>query len=403
MGQGIGRIVILINLFTLTSCSIINPQLPPVKFAVDARVEPNFSAAVQRANEVNQGFYDRMIAMEQFDFWSGLGLFGAGVAGLSVGVFHGSKHDLLLAGALGAGLLGLRTFLPFAARKTIYENGQGAISCTIIALSFETETKSSDTVATGDTGGSGRAEPPGSPEFSSGVLRNRSDPTSSVEDLLARSKKLEKNLEEIQEQFKATRRSTLRSGSPEMATAMVVPGTELETRLSMLARTHDETYVALKDVDSSMAEQNRARRLDNTVAAIKLAVNKQLNANGVNPQGAVQAANTQISSFIGSVVDTVKNARQKADELYAKAKETKDKAAETKAVAEAVGGGTASGGTGGSNKSSNVGTSVDEVTAVAEKEKEFAEDIDARMKQILQSLQIPEGCFFGFLASSGSL
>ncbi len=400
MRKGIRKVIIALNSLIFTSCSVIHPQLPPGPFVADTE-EPHFSAAVQRANAVNQQLYSRMVEMEQFDFWSGLGLFGAGIAGLSVGVFHGPKHDLLLAGMLGTGLFGLRTFLPFAARKTIYEHGQGAIGCAITALTFEPEAAKPDTSSS--TGTESRSEESGgSLEALSSARIRPNESASALTSLLSQSTDLEIRLKRVQQQFQVSRGATRMSGSFELAPAVVAPRIELETKLARLVETHVETRDALKVVKDSLSEQTRARRLDNAVAAIKVAVNQQLNNNGVNPQGAIQSANSQMTSFVAGVQGTVSNVRKKADELYTKAKETEDKAADTKKIAEAVGS-SASGATGGSNEiGSSVANSVEPVANVAEEEKKFALDIDEQMRQIQQLLKIPEGCFSGFLGSGAT-
>ena len=59
-----------------------------------------------------------------------------GLAGLGLAIFQAPNNAILGAGFAGAGVGGLRAFVPFDARRQIYASGQKAIICSAIALSL---------------------------------------------------------------------------------------------------------------------------------------------------------------------------------------------------------------------------------------------------------------------------
>jgi hypothetical protein len=129
----------------LGACALIEPRVEFERSVPQAGEDEEFAAARKRAFDLRGQLASKIADHERFEFWTGVGLFSLGIAGLAVGIYDGSKDLLLGIGLGGATVAGARLFIPSQERRTIYSDGELAVTCALTALSIE-----SDAPADGD-------------------------------------------------------------------------------------------------------------------------------------------------------------------------------------------------------------------------------------------------------------
>jgi hypothetical protein len=220
------------------------------------------------ANSVKREIAEKQVDLKRFDFWSGTALLGAGIAGTAVGVFDSSsKATALTAVAIGAGgIVGMRTYVPVAARQEIYSKTVEAITC------IEELT----------------ANP-----LSSVLPKPKPAPAWSMLSLIGPSKR-------IADADLATRRPEVQTGFSLMNTAT--------------SETDDiRTRIAAATAAVAAFDSNRpAILLSGVIRAVEVA-NRQLAKEVLSPDAALAAATNRMATFVKSVQVPITGVGKKLD------------------------------------------------------------------------------------------
>lgn len=153
-GRQLRRLIAGTTILSLSACSAITH--PYVIQGDDLTINPTLTEALEYAKDKRKKLQDRLIDLDQYETTTGAVAFGSAISALAFGIFRSHTDAVLGAGLVGGSAYGARSFVPTAARKTIYAKGAEAVSCAIRV-----------TALGGDFGDSGgQAERDGTPETS---------------------------------------------------------------------------------------------------------------------------------------------------------------------------------------------------------------------------------------------
>ena len=291
------------------SCALIVSHLgaraliePRVEFeppAPQVGEDGEFAAARKRAFDLRGQLASKIADHERFEFWTGVGLFGLGIAGLAVGIYDGSKDLLLGIGLGGATVAGARLFIPSQERRTIYSDGELAVTCALTALSIEADVPNDDE--------STRARGLRADTTLAGV-----------------------NISGLRRQVEQQERQLV--PSPRLADRAAVPLQETRLRTDQL----QEDLAALQQAAASL-ERLKAARLDAALLAISDAVNAQIGQQAVNPTAARSAAFSEYGTLVDDIASKVTAVEASAERLETAANTTEAAATGTDRAAAAAG------------------------------------------------------------------
>jgi hypothetical protein len=268
----------------LGACALIEPRVEFEPSVPRVEEDEEFAAARKRAFELRGQLSSKIADHERFEFWTGVGLFGLGIAGLAVGIYDGSKDLLLGIGLGGATVAGARLFIPSQERRTIYSDGELAVTCALTALSIESDAPTEADLT--------RARGAGADTTLAGV--NISG--------------LRRQVEQQERQLIPSRRLADRAAVPLQATRL---------RTDQL----QEDLVALEQAVASL-ERLKAARLDAALLAISDAVNAQIGQQAVNPTAARSAAFSEYATLIDNIASTLTAVEASAERLETAANTT---------------------------------------------------------------------------------
>lgn len=367
------RFAAVVAVAGVSGCAVVQPQIPP--HAYGTGTGSDYGAALSQANALRTELASRTRQLELFDFWSGFGLLGVGIAGLAFGVFEASRTAVLATAVGGAGLLGIRTFVPIAVRKQALIDGQAAVNCAVAVTSFGPTSSAAST----DRGGL----PP--PVLAGGTSTGSpTDPST----FFALARQAGTLAEKLPPAVAAPAEGSGRdAGSLRGMVQATVAAQQLNQVFADLTAAADESRAALAGVGDALAaaDQNRARRLDVALAAIVDAVNRQMALNGVDPAAALAAARGGVTPNLDAIqknVEQAKAALRKLDDNKRKANQVRSSAAAPDTVAAAPA----------------IEAQIDQVQQAVDQASELTDQAQPKLQgldQILNSLELPAGCFDG--------
>lgn len=128
--------LVALTMLTVTGCtSLVHPQLGPMSYS-DVGAGPQTRQALLAIGKLDGDLEQSSREHEIFGFVTGTALLVAGIAGLGLAVFDASRSAILAAGLAGGSLVGVRTFFPYEARRTVYNNGRLTLACSVTASRF---------------------------------------------------------------------------------------------------------------------------------------------------------------------------------------------------------------------------------------------------------------------------
>jgi hypothetical protein len=329
----------------LTACALIEPRVEFDPSVVQFGEGAKFSAAQESAAQLRGELSSKIADHERFEFWTGAGLFGLGIAGLAVGVYDGSKDLLLGIGLAGATVGGSRIFIPSQQRRAIYSDGQLAITCVMTALSI-----ASDDISGAETRSGGQ--------------------DAASQDTRLAGVNISSSIRQVAALISGQRRSLgALTGQADQAAA---PLRATQQRAEQL---RDE-LIALKQATDAF-ERLKAARLNAALLAISDAVNAQIGQHAVNPTAARLAAFNEYGTVMDGIASSVSSVKASASRLEATAN-----------VAEATASIEAASANSDSNRAAAAEAAADEATTA----RVSASDISAQMEIIRKRLDLPAGC-----------
>ena len=277
---------------SLAGCSVLNPEVLRPKIPVDPNVEKHFAEASEHALTLFRVYGDGRWEMRQYSLWSGAVLAALGLAGLGLAIFQAPNNALLGVGFAGAGVGGLRAFVPFDTRRQVYANGQKAIMCSAIALSLGTAIA----IPESDLASENRDTPLQASQDESDVA-------------VAQRSVLKEDLRTVSEALNTLISPLLSAVVPLAQTNTAVArrfGALESSTTSLVAQWNKLVAIA----SPSLTDTERARLLMLALIAIDLAVQDQLDRADVSPDKALQVAGSTVGPWLKTFADNVAEVRK---------------------------------------------------------------------------------------------
>jgi hypothetical protein len=314
---------------------------------------------------------------------------------MAFGFFDAPRTALLAAGVAGGAIVGVRSFVPWQERKDVYAMGEEAIVCAVTALSFGTVDKTTEesSGATGATpqpvaGGASSAAAPLGHEavrlrsLSTNLLSlagtvdpRPGEPQPVAADLTGRIEKQTDLTPQLKSM--AARASARGPAEAFLVNRLVIRYEDLKTSLVKASAS-----VAAVETTISHADVKRADRLDKALAAIRSAINSQVNGLGFQPNLALQAAGDHVNPYLQRIAGQIGEARAAVRQADTRGKETTSSA-------NAVAGTVAQGGEAGV---------VEEAAAIGQKTQQQAAQGSSILRSTLSIISVPSACGGGLVA-----
>lgn len=359
---------------SLAGCSVLNPEVLRPKIPVDPNVEKHFAEASEHALTLFRVYGDGRWEMRQYSLWSGAVLAALGLAGLGLAIFQAPNNALLGVGFAGAGVGGLRAFVPFDTRRQVYANGQKAIVCSAIALSLGTAIA----IPESDLASENRDTPlQASQDESDVAVAQRSVLKEDLRTVSEALNTLISPLPSVPSDVRAERNGLLSAVVPlaQANTAVARRFGALESSTTSLVAQWNK-LVAI--ASPSLTDTERARLLMLALIAIDLAVQDQLDRADVSPDKALQVAGSTVGPWLKTFADNVAEVR----------KQTRRWRNDAQLTANAIED---------SGVDSKVGSAqLKEVEASLEKAKEVVDKVDTILAKIWGLITLPAECYNGF-------
>jgi hypothetical protein len=368
------KLITVGSAFLLSTCTIISPSLQSPRLNQTATSSDIYQNVVNDARSVEAQLQQRIEEIDEFDFWSGVGLLGVGITGVAFGAYHASRDASIGAGIAGASLLGLRSLVPISVRRGIYVQGIAALECSITATTFPSGTVPPSSTTAPQPAGAETGGPP------TGVVASVAGGLAALQPALTggltANNEVAASLDGIQAELSS--RAVGRAAGA---------GTLAGLKAAELAASVRQTNQAVQDAlnAAQTAETARAARLESAVEGVVIAVNAQLASNSLNPMAALTAAQQGVSSLETSAKNAAQQALNAANNQQQKAQETSSVAKQAATAAA-------------NQNQPTVQAAAQKLEQTANQAQGVATQVKGILQQLLSTANIPTACFGGLIA-----